>query len=190
MIIYTLSLSEIKSRDEQIEEYISRISKGDASALDGLYKLIETDVFAYALSKTANKEDAEDITHDTFVCIYKNASQYTPMGKPMAWIITLELNLIRRHYNLRKRTAPFDESTVKDIPCEDFSQSVINNEFLRQLLKILTEEEREIISLHIVSGFKHREIAKLLGKPLSTVLSKYNRAIKKLKLQVKEKEEI
>ena len=52
--------------------------------------------------------------------------------------------------------------------------------FLQKLLEKLNEEEREVISLHVVTGLKHREIAKLLNKPLSTILSKYNRAIKKL----------
>ncbi len=190
MIIYTLSFSDIKNRDEVIEEYILQLAKGDSSALEGLYELIETDIYAYALSKTARKEDAEDITHDTFVQIYKNASLYTPMGKPMAWIITMELNLIRRQFNLNQRTVLLEENIPNDAISEDFSQNVVNNEFLRQILKVLTEEEREIITLHIVSGFKHREIAKILNKPLSTVLSKYNRAIKKLQIQVKEKGEI
>jgi len=45
---------------------------------------------------------------------------------------------------------------------------------------VLTEEERTIVLLHAVSGFKHREIAQFLSKPLATVLSKYRRAIKKI----------
>jgi RNA polymerase sigma-70 factor (ECF subfamily) len=48
------------------------------------------------------------------------------------------------------------------------------------MLKLLSDEERQIITLHAVSGLKHRQIAELLDIPLSTVLSKYNRAIKKL----------
>ena len=45
----------------------------------------------------------------------------------------------------------------------------------------ISDEERNIIVLHSVSGFKFREISKLLEMPLATVLSKYNRAIKKIK---------
>ena len=44
----------------------------------------------------------------------------------------------------------------------------------------LSEEERQIVVLHAVSGLKHREIADILEKPLSTVLNKYRRALKKL----------
>jgi RNA polymerase sigma-70 factor (ECF subfamily) len=45
----------------------------------------------------------------------------------------------------------------------------------------LSDEERQIVVLHAVAGFRHREIAALLELPLPTVLSKYSRALKKLK---------
>ena len=52
---------------------------------------------------------------------------------------------------------------------------------MQQALATLGEEERRIILLHAVTGLKHREIAALLELPLSTVLSKYNRALKKMR---------
>lgn len=52
---------------------------------------------------------------------------------------------------------------------------------LTEALKQLSAQELQIVVLHIVSGFKHREIAHFLEMPLATVLSKYHRAIKKLK---------
>ena len=51
---------------------------------------------------------------------------------------------------------------------------------VRQMLSALDENERQIVSLHAVAGLKHREIASMLDMPLATVLSKYNRSIKKL----------
>ena len=59
-------------------------------------------------------------------------------------------------------------------------------ENMEQMLKHLNEFEREVIMLHIVSDLKFREIASQLNKPLSTILSKYNRAIKKLQNIIKE----
>ena len=185
----SITKGEVSSRDVKAEALIEQISNGNLSALGELYELIGTDIFAYALSKTANKEDAEDITHDTFVQLWKNATQYKPMGKPLAWIFTIEINLIRRVFNKNQRILQLDESIEVETDDEAFVEGIINNEFLRQILATLKEDEREIISLHIVSGLKHREIAKLLGKPLSTVLSKYNRAIKKLQNYIIDKEE-
>ena len=52
---------------------------------------------------------------------------------------------------------------------------------MQQALATLGEEERRIILLHAVTGLKHREIAALLELPLSTVLSNFNRALKKMR---------
>ncbi len=186
IVIYALTTEECQNKNAQVEKTLAAISSGDTASMGVLYDLIKTDVFAYALSKLGNKQDADDVMQDTFVQIYKHAKQYTPKGKPMAWIIKIELNLIRRHFQLKQRTVNFDESFENMSTGEDFEQGVINNSFLQQLMKTLNDEEREVITLHVVSGFKHREIATLLQKPLSTVLSKYNRAIKKLQVIVKE----
>ena len=177
-----------KDKSSLIELQIKELSQGNTQALSSLYELIKTDIYAYALSKLANKQDAEDITHDTFVQIYKNARLYTPQGKPLAWVFAIELNLIRRLCNLNKPSLSLNEAIEVKSSETDFSTNIVEGEFLNQMLKILCEEERSIITLHIVSGLKHREIADLLGKPLSTILSKYNRAIKKLQEHAKEVE--
>ena len=57
---------------------------------------------------------------------------------------------------------------------------------LAALLTALGDQEREIVALHALTGLKHREIAALLDLPLATVLSKYSRAMKKLRLAWKE----
>lgn len=185
-VMFTLTTEEVQNRNARIEELLAAISGGDTVAMGALYDLIKTDIFAYALSKTGNKDDTDDIVQDTFVQIYKYAKQYVPKGKPMAWIITIETNLINRQFQIKSRTTTFDESFANAAFGEDVEERIINNAFLLQILKTLNEEERQVITLHIISGMKHREIAKVLGKPLSTVLSKYTRAIKKLQLVAKE----
>ncbi len=178
----------VYTRNGEIEALIKRIALSDTGALGELYELIKTDIYAYALSKTANEENAEDIMQNTFILIWKSARQYVPYGKPLAWIFTIEMNLVRQHFNKNKRLIPLDDTNSAELYDADFSEKIITNDFIRQMLSILNEEEREIISLHVVSDLKHREIAKLIGKPISTVLSKYNRAIKKLQRKAKEME--
>ena len=62
----------------------------------------------------------------------------------------------------------------------------LTNDVLAAMKRSLTEEEQRIISLYAVFGYKHREIAKMLGVPTGTVTSKYKRAIDKLKNELKE----
>ena len=110
MIVISGIQTECEHKTSRIEKLILLVAKGETDKIGELYDLIKTDVYAFALSKTGNKFDAEDIMQDTFVKIYKNAKLYTPKGKPMAWIITVELNIIRRYYQLKQRVTSLDDS--------------------------------------------------------------------------------
>ena len=181
LLCCALTDEELLNKNEKIEWIIERLGEGDISAMDELYRLVSTDIYAFALSKTGNSKDAEDIMQDTFVRIYQYSRGYEPQGKPLAWIFTIVSSLANRKFIIDQRCSPLEEPD-KSIPDgKEFENSVIDAEFLKQLMKVLTQEEQQIIVLHIVSGMKHIEIARLLNKPISTVLSRYNRAIKKLK---------
>lgn len=179
----------IKDKNRIIEECILSLASGNINTMDVLYEYIKKDVYAFALSKVCNKFDADDILQDTFIRIYENAKLYKPQGKPKAWIFTIESNVINRYFQLKCRNQVVNNDFIIDTITDnndEVANESINNEYLNSILNELNEFEREIISLHIVSDLKFREIAKLLDKPLSTVLSKYNRAIKKLQKIVKE----
>ena len=68
------------------------------------------------------------------------------------------------------------------LPIENMADAMV----LKTAFKILKEEERQIVLLHAGAGLKHREIAQDLKIPLPTVLSKYNRAVRKLKQYLRE----
>ena len=190
VLIMLYTVSEIADKNDRIEHLIAEIAKGNKDALGDFYTLTKTHLFAYPMSKTANKPDAEDIMQDTFIQIYKYAGRYEPQGKPMAWIVTIVLNLVRRQGVLKSRHMSLDESVeLESETVESPATDVLRNEWLKWVMKALNDEEREVIVLHIVSGLRHREIAELKGEPLSTVLSRYNRAIKKLQKYAKEESE-
>ena len=179
-----MTKNTIKEKNNIIENAIVGLANGDVDAMDILYSTIKTDVYAFALSKVYNKNDADDILQDTFLRIYENAKLYVPLGKPMAWVFTVELNIINRYFQLKSRYDVLnDETIIHDIVDEsNYSKNnEIQDEYLITLLESLDEFEREVISLHLVSDLKFREIAEMLNKPLSTILSKYNRAIKKMR---------
>ena len=165
-----------------------RASAVNAFLMDVLYDTIKKDVYAFALSKVKNKFDADDILQDTFIRIYENAKLYTKMGKPLAWIFTIESNVINRFLNLKNNHEIVNDDVVMNSKGDGIydENKEEEKEFVNKLLNRLNEFEREVISLHLVSNLKFKEISILLNKPLSTILSKYNRAIKKLKIIIKE----
>ena len=181
------------NRTEQPDEQlITRIGTGDREAFLLLYEQISNAVFAYALSLVRNRDDAEDIMQDTFLKIRAAAHLYEAQGKPMAWILTITRNLCMMHFRQKKHVdyEPLTEKTqgfkMPADPGTDRIQETEDRIVLEAAFRVLSDEERQIIILHAVSGMKHREISELLNKPLSTVLSKYRRGLKKLRMELEE----
>lgn len=165
---------------KQLDHWLAAIADGSSDALAMLYQETSSSVYAYALSLLKNSHDAEDVLHDCYLRVWTAASSYRSSGKPMAWILTIARNLCLKQLRSRSRT--------EDLPEEDWKNSLESAEMtsddkivLRQCMEALSDTERQIVVLHAVSGFKHRQIAAHLGLPLATVLSKYHRAIKKMK---------
>ena len=86
----------------------------------------------------------------------------------------------------QKRWEPLPDEERKLPAATGQEDASVNRLVLNEALAILSDEERQIVFLYSVSGLKHREIAALLQLPLSTTLSKYRRALSKLKKQLKE----
>lgn len=167
--------------DSRLEGYIRRIAGGDTQALRALYEETAGAVQGYALSILRHPQDAEDVLQDTFIRVSASAAGYTAHGKPMAWLLTIARNLSLMKLREGARALPVtDEEWERALPPES-GASPEDRLVLAAALDALAEEERQIVMLHAVAGLRHREIASLLQLPLSTVLSKYHRALRKLK---------
>ena len=170
------------------DRLLLQVADGDMAALHDLYDLAHKSVYGFALSITKNTHDAEDVLQETFLRVYAKAADYVPQRKPLAWIFTIARNLALTKLRSHGKDLPLDESReeIPDLsPIENVEQRLV----LETLFRVLSTEEKEIVVMHVAAGLKHREIAAVLDLPLSTVLSKYRRALAKLKTAV-EKEEL
>ncbi len=161
----------------ELESWIKAIGQGDRDALAALYHATSSAVYAYALSVLKDRGDAEDAMHDCYVSIRDCAKDYRPQGKPMAWIITITRNLCLKQIRQQKWTVPLTDVEYFIPGNADPADALM----LRLCLRELSDEERQIVVLHAVAGLKHRQIGELLGLKTSTVLSKYHRALQKLR---------
>ena len=127
---------------------------------------------------------------DTYVRVWTAAGTYSPMGKPMAWILTITKNLSMSILRDRSRTSDIPEESWLAMQADSAFENTEKRLVLNAAMRVLSAEERQIVMLHAVSGLKHIEIAKLLSLPLPTVLSKYSRAKKKLQNTLKEENAI
>ncbi len=166
------------------EQLLLAVAAGDQDALAALYQRTRAAVYAMALSLLHNVHDAQDVTQETFVRIWEKAEGYRPQGSPMAWILTIARNLARMKLRQGNRVEDLSEEEWDAIPADKSDLEVEERHLLQTALAALSDQERQIVMLHAVSGLKHREIAALLEMPLPTVLSKYHRALKKLRVQM------
>ena len=103
----------------------------------------------------------------------------------MGWLLTVCRNLALMKLRQGARHADLEEEEWDAIPAQQEGLSVEERELLQTALGQLEEQERRIVILHAVTGLKHREISALLELPLATVLSKYHRALKKMRVFLK-----
>lgn len=173
----------------ELDRCIELTGECDREAFAVLYHSTSGAVYAYALSVLKNRQDAEDVLHDCYVNIYQTAQTYRSEGKPMAWIMTITRNLCLHRLRERGRRAETPECDWEALLRADGGLGDEERLMLRACMDSLGGEERRIFLLHAVSGFKHREIAEFMELPLATVLSKYSRAVKKMRKFLEEAEQ-
>lgn len=178
-IMVLFMMADDSARSRRLEEYLKEIADDNMASLRLLYEETSAGVYSFTLSMLKNREDAEDAMQDVYLSIHRSAHLYTPMGRPMEWIMTVTKNICISKLRDRNKLKPLSDED-KPIAFPDISRSE-DRMLLNEALKILTDEERKVIILKTVAQLKHREIATVLGIPQATVRSKYRRALKKLK---------
>lgn len=183
MITLTNSPTKYGADDAyELEALLARIAKEDKEALGELYERTKAAVYGFAISLSHSPADAEDVLQDTYIAVYSAASGYVPRGKPMAWIMTIAKNLARMRLRAVRKQLDLDEEDWGRYLTAVPNVSPDERMLLQVAMKVLSDEQQQIVMLHAVAGMKHREIARLLDIPTATVLSKYSRAIKKLRI--------
>lgn len=165
------------------DRLLSYVAAKEEAAFYQLYQNTARAVYGYILSFLKNPQDAEEVMQETYLKVWTMAETYEPQGKPLAWMFTIARNLCYMRFRQQKNQADISIYDLQESepgePCREIEQAP-EKLLLLAALEQLKEEDRRIVLLHEAGGMKHREIAECLKMPLATVLSKHNRAIKKL----------
>ena len=172
----------------EIDNYLIDMQSGNMEALANLYMATRLQVFSVCMSVLKDKDLAEDAMQNTYIRVREKINYYRKGTNGYAWVLTIARNISINTYNRdsRLQTTDFGESEYLN-PTTD--ETKLDDMPIFKIAKdILSSEELEILMLYVVSGYKHREIADMLDKPLGTVLWSYNNSIKKLKKAIKDTE--
>ena len=174
------------------EGLFEKIANGDDAAFTELCYASYRQIYGFLLALTKNKEDAEDLLQNTYIRIRNGSHLYRKQGTPMTWMCAVAKNQFLDFVRKKSKGVSVDFDEVEKYVSEGLGTGVkqhkdVENEMvLEKAFEILNKQERTIVVLHMIDGLKHREISKITGIPLSTVLSKYNRSLKKLREFIKE----
>ncbi len=174
----------------ELERAIIDLQNGDIKSLDIIYHLTSKGVFTFVLPIVKAYDLAEDVMQNTYVRAYENITSYTPGTNPRNWLLTIAKNLALSEVKKRSREISYDfnDENVETQGVYDLNPS-LDTPTIDLANRVLNEGEMNIVLLYAIGGYKHREIAEMLNLPLGTVTSKYNAALKKIRIAYEKENE-
>jgi len=171
------------------QELIRRCLAGDERAYRGLVERYQRQVYSLAMRMLRVPEDAEDVTQETFVRMFRALERYDPTRPFTAWLFTIAARLSIDHIRRRRlktislfRQEPgSEEEHLLDVADPGFGPEEIaeRNEEERRaeaLIGSLPEHYRIVVMLRHQQGLSYEEIAEALRLPLGTVKARIHRA--------------
>jgi len=162
------------------------VANGDLNALGELYIKHHRRVYAVCLSITRNPAEAEDLTQDVFVHLVRKIGSYRGDSRFSTWLHRLTVNLVLMHMRrpLRREQPTLDADHVHSIAPrlkERVPVHITDRIALQLAVGQLPRGCRTVFVLFAIAGYKHDEIARLLGCSEGTSKSQLHRARAKLK---------
>ena len=184
------------SKDEQKQELtetevVRLAQQGDAAAFESLYKSHSRRVYAVCLRMLKNPSDAEDVTQQVFLQLFRKIGAFRGDSALSTWLHRLTVNAVLMHIRRRKpedtHTCSSDHATTEgEAPRElesgdDSMLGAIDRINLFRAIRQLPSGSKQHFVMHDVIGFKHVEIAKFLGCSVGCSKSQLHKARKRLR---------
>lgn len=175
---------------------IEQIKEGDLSAFDELMNRYSKSIYYMALRMTNSHEDAEDISQEVFVKVFKALPAWKPKASFYTWLRTVTLNLCIDHHRtrVRRQTQSLDsrENLAMSITADPSSDPLKDTEVgeLRRRILLATEklspQQRKAFMLCHYGGLSLKEAAEIMGCAVGTIKAHLSRATAKMRELLKD----
>lgn len=155
-------------------DVVKRAQQGDAAAFEHIYRLHSRRVYSLCLRMAGNPTDAEDLTQDVFLQLFRKIGTFRGESAFSTWLHRMSVNIVL----MRFRKKPKGETSLETVTNQDEDSSgpakefggadlrldgVIDRVALQAAISELAPGYRAMFILHYVQGYKHNEIARILG---------------------------
>ncbi len=175
------------TRDTPDFELTQLSASGDLEAFEMLYQKYHRRAYSLCLRMTNNVTEAEDLTQEAFIQLFKKAGSFRGDAQFTTWFHRLVVNQVLMHF--RKRSVK-NEKTTEDGEMPEHllpntrskaNLPILNRLDLNKAITGLPPGYRSVFVLHDVEGFEHSEVARILGISVGTSKSQLHKARLKLR---------
>ncbi len=168
-------------------------SKGNMAAFEEIYQRHHRRVYSICLRMLQNASEAEDLTQDVFIQLYRKVGSFRGDSAFTTWLHRLTVNQVLMHF--RKRNVKFEKTTEEGETPEQivagtanpFKMQIVDKMALENAIEQLPTGYKNVFVLHDVEGFEHEEVARILGCSVGTSKSQLHKARLKLRKLLKKK---
>ncbi len=166
------------------QQLIDACLRGDRQSYYELYRLYSRAMYNVAYRIVNNEDEADDVLQESFISAFHHLQSYRQESPFGAWLKRIVVNkaISVLHKRRTERLPDHEHWDVKDEPEPDpFEGFPFSVEKVRAAMAALPDGYRSVLSLYLLEGYDHSEIAHILGISESTSKSQFNRSKKKLK---------
>ena len=171
------------------QELITQFLKGDEKALELLIQKYLKPIYGYVFKFVQNQQDAEDLTQETFLKMWRNLKKFKKEKNFKSWLFTIAKNTCFDFLRKKKKNLALNLENLEIIA--DFAPSFLEElekenwtEKIKREMEKLPFKMQKVLDLYYNFGLNFREISEILKEPVNTIKSRHNRAIYKLKKSI------
>lgn len=180
------------------QQLIKNYRNGNEACFEMLLNRYKSKVFTTIYLIVNDRYIAEDIFQETFIKVIKTlkSEKYTEEGKYLPWVITIARNLaidyFRRNQKMPKITGAGGDDIFKSLPIFDDNREdqIIqnqNDQKVRDLIKLLPQEQQEVLILRHYADLSFKEISEITQVSINTALGRMRYALHNLRKIIEEK---
>lgn len=169
---------------------IKQCLKKNEKAFEKLYNRFAAKMFGVCVRFSKSNHEAEDLLHEGFIRIINKLDQYGGKGSLDGWMRRIMVNTAINYYS-RLKYNYYQVEINEEVDAADHYENAYSRLSTQDLLKMirdLPDGYRMVFNLHVIEGYKHNEIAKMLDISENTSKSQLFKAKRCLKEQIGKEE--
>lgn len=182
--LYMMSRNSV----DNLKMLLTKAKQGDQNAFGDIYSNYFVPVYRYIYIRTGRRrEDAEELTQEVFLRVFGSLSNLK-IGdtNPLAYFFTSARNILIDFYRKSGRVEQVEEEILDNVKYEGASAAQLTErrelgEAIAEAMEILTDDQREVITLKFINELENKEIAEITGKKEEAIRQLQKRALARLR---------